>query len=74
VVEAAGIHDILSKNHGSNNQINVVKAAIKALQALRSPEEQAAARGKTLEELGLVRTETLPAPAVAEGFGDGPTA
>jgi small subunit ribosomal protein S5 len=74
VVEAAGIHDILSKNHGSNNQINVVKAAIKALQALRSPEEQAAGRGKTLEELGMVRTDTSRAASVGEGFGDGPTA
>ncbi len=74
VVEAAGIHDILSKNHGSNNQINVVKAAMKALQALRSPEEQAAARGKTLEELGLRRAETPPDIRNDEGSDDGANA
>ena len=70
VVEAAGIHDILSKNHGSNNQINVVKAAIKALQALRSPEQQAAARGKTLQELGFVRSDASNTAPAGEGLGD----
>lgn len=70
VVEAAGIRDILSKNHGSNNQINVVKAALKGLLSLRAPEEQAAGRGKSLEELGLARIQEQP---VAEGTGDGQT-
>jgi small subunit ribosomal protein S5 len=51
VVEAAGIRDILSKVYGSNNQVNVVKAAIQGLEELRSPEVQAAARGKSVEEL-----------------------
>jgi small subunit ribosomal protein S5 len=73
VVEAAGIRDILSKNHGSNNQVNVVKAAIKALESLRSPEDQAASRGKTVEELGLRRTPTQPAIG-AEESNDGATA
>lgn len=52
VVEAAGIRDILSKNYGSNNPVNVVKAALKGLEELRAPEEQAAARGKSTEEFG----------------------
>jgi small subunit ribosomal protein S5 len=51
VVEAAGIRDILSKNYGSNNPVNVVKAALKGLQELRSPEDQASSRGKSVEEL-----------------------
>jgi small subunit ribosomal protein S5 len=51
VVEAAGIRDILSKNYGSNNPVNVVKAAMKGLQELRAPEEQAEARGKPVEEI-----------------------
>src|SRR5947209_16035271 len=38
VVEAAGIRDILSKSYGSNNSVNVVKAAIKGLTSLRSAE------------------------------------
>jgi small subunit ribosomal protein S5 len=66
VVEAAGIHDILSKNYGSNNPVNVVKAAIKGLQELRSPEDEAASRGKSLDELvgprvaARMGTPTLP--------------
>jgi small subunit ribosomal protein S5 len=51
VVEAAGIRDILSKNYGSNNPVNVVKAALRGLEELRSPDEQAAARGRSVEEL-----------------------
>jgi len=51
VVEAAGIRDILSKNYGSNNPINVVKAAMKGLELLRSPDEQAASRDRSIEEI-----------------------
>src|SRR5579864_8440584 len=39
VVEAAGIRDILSKNYGSNNAVNVAQAAIQGLQELRLPED-----------------------------------
>jgi small subunit ribosomal protein S5 len=38
VVEAAGIRDILTKSLGSNNPVNVVRATIKALAALKDPE------------------------------------
>ena len=45
ILEVAGISDILSKCLGSNNPHNVVKATIKALQQLRSPEEIRTRRG-----------------------------
>jgi small subunit ribosomal protein S5 len=51
VVEAAGIRDLLSKTMGSTNPINVVRAAITCLSALRSADEIAALRGRTAEEL-----------------------
>ena len=51
VMEAAGIKDIRTKSHGTNNPINCVKAAVAGLAALRSPEDVAAARGKSVEEI-----------------------
>ncbi len=51
VVEAAGIRDILSKSLGSNNPVNVVRAALAALESLRSADEIASRRGRTAEEL-----------------------
>lgn len=51
VVELAGIKDIVTKSHGSNNKINGVKATIEGLKLLRTKEEVAALRGKTVEEL-----------------------
>ena len=45
VVEAAGIHDILTKSKGSSNILNVVKATIKALNELQDPVEVAQNRG-----------------------------
>ena len=50
VVESAGIHDILSKSLGSNNPVNVVKAAMKGLMSLQSAEEVARMRGKFVED------------------------
>lgn len=47
ILEVAGVSDILSKCLGSNNPHNVVKATIRALQQLRSPEEILARRGLT---------------------------
>ena len=51
VMEAAGVKDIRTKSHGTNNPINCVKASIEGLIYLKSPEEIAAARGKTVEEI-----------------------
>lgn len=51
VLECVGIHNVLAKSHGSTNPINVVRATIKALQAVQSPESIAAKRGKSVEEL-----------------------
>lgn len=45
VVEAAGIHDILTKSKGSSNILNVVKATIKALTELQDPIAIAQRRG-----------------------------
>jgi len=51
VLEAAGIRDILTKSLGSANDLNVVKATFLALDQLKSPEEEAARRGKTVKEM-----------------------
>ncbi len=45
VLEAVGVHDVLSKSKGSSNPHNVVKAAIKALLSLRNAEVVARQRG-----------------------------
>jgi small subunit ribosomal protein S5 len=48
VLVAAGIHNILTKVHGSTNAINLVKATIDGLKQLRTREEVEALRGVTL--------------------------
>jgi small subunit ribosomal protein S5 len=54
VLELAGIHDILSKSLGSQNPINLVKATMAGLEALRTPEEVAELRGLSIDKvLGL---------------------
>jgi small subunit ribosomal protein S5 len=51
VVEAAGIHDVLSKSLGSNNPVNVVRATLKALSSLEAVEDVARRRGKPADSL-----------------------
>ena len=51
VVEACGIKDIRTKALRSNNPCNVVRATINGLNALRSVEEVAAIRGKSVSEI-----------------------
>jgi len=51
VLELAGVHNVLAKCYGSTNPVNVVRATVEGLKAVRSPEEVAAKRGKTVEEI-----------------------
>jgi small subunit ribosomal protein S5 len=51
VLEAAGVQNILTKCLGSHNPHNIVKATVSGLRSLRTPEEFARRRGKTVEEL-----------------------
>ena len=51
VLELCGVKDIRTKSYGSINPINMVKATIEGLASLRSAEEVAKMRGKTVEEL-----------------------
>jgi len=51
VVEMVGIQDALTKCIGSNNPQNMVRATFEALRELKSPEDIAGLRGKTLSEI-----------------------
>ncbi|MBN1887457.1 MAG: 30S ribosomal protein S5 [Thermoflexales bacterium] len=51
VLEAAGVHDILTKSKGSPNVLNVMRATFSALCSLKSPELTARMRGKQTEEV-----------------------
>ena len=51
VLEACGIKNIVTKSIGSNNKINMVRATLAGLSQLRSAEQVAKLRGKTVEEL-----------------------
>jgi small subunit ribosomal protein S5 len=51
VFEVLGIRDVLSKTIGSSNPINVVRATLKGLKSMSNPEQIAAKRGKTVEEV-----------------------
>ncbi|MDF9407558.1 MAG: 30S ribosomal protein S5 [Pelotomaculum sp. PtaB.Bin013] len=51
ILELAGVHDILTKSLGSNNANNMVRATMEALKSLKTPEEVARLRNKTVEEL-----------------------
>jgi len=51
LLEVAGVQDILTKCIGTSNPHNVIRATVDALEQLRSAEDFASARGKTLEEI-----------------------
>ncbi len=51
VFEAVGVHNVLAKCNGSRNPINLVRATINGLKQMKAPEEIAAKRGKTVEEI-----------------------
>ncbi len=51
VFETIGVHNVLAKSNGSNNPINLVRATIKGLQSMQSPESVAIKRGKSVDEI-----------------------
>ena len=70
VLEAAGIHDVLSKSLGSSNAINIVHATVEALRSLESPEDVAARRGLQVEDVApaqLLKAQKAQPTEVANG-------
>ncbi len=51
ILELAGVHNVLAKCYGSTNPVNVVRATFKGLKNMRSPQDIAAKRGKSLEHI-----------------------
>ena len=51
VFEVVGVKDVLAKCIGSRNPINVVRATIRGLSAMKSPDYQAAKRGKNVDDI-----------------------
>src|SRR5215210_9475533 len=51
VFEVMGVQNVLAKCFGSTNPYNVVRATLNGLQAMSTPSEIAARRGKTVEEI-----------------------
>ena len=69
VIETAGIKDILTKSHGTNNPINTVRATLAALQQLRTAQQIAELRGKEVEQ--IVGRRLAAAYRRQEGAGKG---
>jgi small subunit ribosomal protein S5 len=74
VLECAGVHDILAKSLGSDNAINVVHATVAALKMIQRPEEVAARRGLSIEDVAPPsmlkarrESEALAAAAARDG-------
>ncbi|WWO96544.1 MAG: 30S ribosomal protein S5 [Candidatus Dasytiphilus stammeri] len=51
VLEVAGIRNVLAKSYGSTNPLNVVRATIKGLASMKTPEMIACKRGKKIKEI-----------------------
>ncbi|GAA3972394.1 MULTISPECIES: 30S ribosomal protein S5 [Allohahella] len=51
VLEVAGVQNVLAKCYGSTNPVNVIRATFNGLKTMQSPEDIAARRGKSLEEI-----------------------
>ena len=51
IFEVMGVHNVLAKCIGSTNPYNIVRATLNGLQAMNTPSEIAAKRGKTVEEI-----------------------
>ena len=66
VMECAGISDVLSKSMGSPTAVNMVRATVAALKQLEEPEEIAARRGLSLEEVAPDALLRARAAGIAE--------
>lgn len=51
VLEVAGVQNVLSKCYGSTNPMNVVRATVQALSGMKAPEQVAAKRGFSVDEI-----------------------
>ncbi len=51
ILELAGVRDIVSKSLGARTKLNMARAALNALKSIKTPEEVAKLRGKTVEEI-----------------------
>ncbi len=51
ILELAGIRDVVSKSLGARTKLNMARAAMSALKSIKTPEQVAALRGKTVEEI-----------------------
>ena len=51
VLELVGVRDIVSKSLGARTKLNMARAALNALQSIKTPEEVARLRGKSVEEI-----------------------
>jgi hypothetical protein len=69
VIETAGIKDILTKSHGTNNPINTVRATLAALQQLRTAQQVAELRGKEVDQIVGRRLANVYRQAESAGRG-----
>jgi small subunit ribosomal protein S5 len=74
VIETAGIKDILTKSHGTNNPINTVRATLAALQQLKTAPQVAELRGREVgqmvgKRLAAAYGSGVPSPQRGEGEG-----
>ncbi|MCP5325256.1 MAG: 30S ribosomal protein S5 [Oceanospirillaceae bacterium] len=51
VLELCGVHNVLAKCYGSTNPVNVVRATFNGLQKMKSPEQVAAKRGLSVDQI-----------------------
>ena len=66
VLEAAGVRDVLTKSHGSNNPVNIVRATIKALESLESLDRVSARRRRDRPIRKPISHQISAASSVAE--------
>src|SRR5258708_30040523 len=67
VMELSGVKDVLTKSTGTNNPINTVRATLEAIQSMRTAQDIADLRGKTVEEIVGKRLAAAYRTAAATG-------